>query len=171
MRSERLQFNQLCVQNVCNTYRKGALAQLLEGCDAFLATGGSNLSSGLKVFCEAIDFSLDEGSPEAFADSLRSRAAAHCQFVSAADTAVVDRIVRWAQGSRDDIVGAADEERYLSMEIVQEQEQVGSTELMDDAYPTHRQSVSLYSVSLTTVLCLFLALCRRSSRSRSRSRR
>ena len=123
MKSERLQFNQLCVQNVSNAYRKVAFAHLAGGRGSGL---GSHLCRALDVFCEPVDFSLDEGAPSgaAFADSLRSRAAAHAHFISAEDAAVVERVAGWAEASVGEVVTGEAAEASLSAEIVQEQEQV-----------------------------------------------
>lgn len=67
MRSERVQFNQLCLQNVANVWRKKAFNSLLTQFDEFCKSG-SNASPRLQIcldaFREKIDFSVESCVPQ-----------------------------------------------------------------------------------------------------------
>jgi Ca2+-binding EF-hand superfamily protein len=109
MRSERVQFNQLCIQNVANVYRKGAFGHLLSGhtllkishdYDRIAASesgGVKTLLDSLQVFCEPIDFALEECVPDIvqFSESIRNRVAQHSSFVKPEDSAIIDRVISW----------------------------------------------------------------------------
>lgn len=61
MQAERVQFNQLCMQNLSNIWRKHAFSALLEGVDRFrvsLDEQAQDLRDALVVFRESIDFSI-----------------------------------------------------------------------------------------------------------------
>lgn len=85
MKSEQVQWNMLCVQNVSNIYRKNAFARIQhapELLDGEPEKAASSSSSGicvldpqrcLDLFHETVDFSLDSAVPDPvpFSDKLR----------------------------------------------------------------------------------------------------
>jgi Ca2+-binding EF-hand superfamily protein len=158
MRSERVQFNQLCIQNVANVYRKGAFSHLLSGHTllkishdyqriAATESGGvKTLLDSLQVFCEPIDFALEECVRDAiqFSESIRSRVGMNQQFIKSEDKEVVERVISWitagtnrhqqADGTSHspnssprllspEIYLYDEQDRLLGAEMVQEQEQ------------------------------------------------
>ncbi len=143
MKSERVQYNQLCLQNVANVYRKGAFTHLIQGqydiCDP-KNNSGKELSSNpihataMNVFCEPIDFALNESIEDVstFADTLRKKAESNKEFINtASDRDVVDMVISNVSHSSDSCSSPRAEsprhqggnEIFLSAEIVQEQEQ------------------------------------------------
>jgi hypothetical protein len=116
MRSERVQFNQLCLQNVANVYRKGAFASLLDGhkslkisenyspllrkpLESTVQAPGQpdkwRLMDALQVFSEPIDFSLEECIPDVmqFSESIMRRVDANISFVRAEERGVIDDVI------------------------------------------------------------------------------
>jgi hypothetical protein len=109
MRTEQTQWSMLCVQNASNIYRKNAFRRILSGAEPFCtgefkeadrdapsanaprdeAGGGEKdvetlpLLPSLKVFDEAIDFSLEAAVPDPipFADKLRHLLTSHFEFI------------------------------------------------------------------------------------------
>ena len=143
MKSERIQYNQLCLQNVANVYRKGAFTHLIEGqydiCDT-KNNSGTELSSNpihstaINVFCEPIDFALNESIEDVstFADTLRKKADSNNEFINnATDRDIIDTVINNVSHGSDSSgsprVGSprfqGGNEIFLSAEIVQEQEQ------------------------------------------------
>lgn len=150
MRSERVQFNQLCLQNVSNVYRKGAFSHLLAGHTLLRvgedydrmaqSAGPKRLLDSLEVFSEPIDFSLEECVPDViqFSESIRRRVEQHASFVSADDQKVIDNVVSWittgtnktgeafegimSPGAINEFL-SDEQDRLLGAEMVQEQEQ------------------------------------------------
>ena len=109
MRTEQTQWSMLCVQNASNIYRKNAFARILSDAEPFCtgefkdadreaipADAAGDGSAGcekdvqalpllpsLKVFDEAIDFSLEAAVPDPipFADKLRHLLTSHYEFI------------------------------------------------------------------------------------------
>ena len=139
MRSERVQFNQLCIQNASNVWRKTAYATLLESHKNFtvesIPAKNSPEGRALEVFCENINFTLNAAvpTPTPFAESIVRRVEQHRDFVPAAcDHPVVASTLALIEMSgavsqEDGLAGwdvdEQDQERFLGAEMVQEQEQ------------------------------------------------
>jgi hypothetical protein len=67
MRSERIQYNQLCVQNVSNVWRKVAYRTLKDACEKFASlrtVADMRLLKGMAVFKEAVDYDVEHGAPK-----------------------------------------------------------------------------------------------------------
>eukprot|EP01012_Entosiphon_sulcatum_P009332 TRINITY_DN1521_c0_g2_i1.p1 TRINITY_DN1521_c0_g2~~TRINITY_DN1521_c0_g2_i1.p1 ORF type:complete len:4962 (-),score=1074.52 TRINITY_DN1521_c0_g2_i1:73-14958(-) len=67
MRSERIQFNQLCIQSVANVWRKVGFRNLLEGCHLFSVTRKQDdvvLDLSLQMFREPVGFTVHCGVPK-----------------------------------------------------------------------------------------------------------
>lgn len=142
MRSERVQFNQLCLQNVSNVWRKNGFNALLGSYSSYATTSvfityiafsfrisrfttGSgqidvHLRSSLAMFLESIDFSVEScvPSPVPFAETINARVAAHSSFIVGEDEKEVVKAVQ------EMAIGFLDETHHaFDAEIVQEQEQ------------------------------------------------
>jgi len=66
MKSERVQYNTLCLQNVANTWQKNGYAVLLHSSDKFLENGAaeeSYLRRSMDLFKGPIDSSLEASVP------------------------------------------------------------------------------------------------------------
>jgi hypothetical protein len=141
MRSERVQFNQLCIQNIANVWRKKAYQVLLTEHPQFTIDSSplpqSQEGQALEVFCEAIDFNLNATVPNPipFAETLTSRVVAQTHFVPEGIEDVVVRDVlalvsmsfsREGEGGSaldQSLLDNEDMARVLGAEMVQEQEQ------------------------------------------------
>lgn len=140
MRSERVQFNQLCIQNVSNVWRKSAYSSLLMRHHELTTTSNygdvdASLRRHLETFCEPIDFSLQESmsDPVHFSESILRRAEAFADLVTTEkQRQVIKEVISWVEASA--LAAAAEkklpgghghEERdvFLDSEMVQEQEQ------------------------------------------------
>lgn len=67
MRTERIQYNQLCVQNVSNVWRKEAYKSLFGACDTFTAMRplrDLKLIKAIGVFKEDVDYDIEHGVPK-----------------------------------------------------------------------------------------------------------
>ena len=67
MRTERIQYNQLCMQNVCNTFRKNAQAVLVASRERFSPrqpVRDPHLLQALRIFKEPVDYDITAGVPE-----------------------------------------------------------------------------------------------------------
>lgn len=149
MRSERVQFNQLCLQNIANVWRKKAYQVLLTEHQQFTVDSSplpqSREGRALEVFCEPIDFNLNATVPNPipFADTLTSRVALQTHFVpEGVEDAVVKGVLELVSMSfsrvesapnanasantsavDDSLLQNEDLARVLGAEMVQEQEQ------------------------------------------------
>jgi hypothetical protein len=138
MRSERVQFNQLCIQNVANVWRKSAYSSLLLRHHELTSTSNyadvdSSLRRHLETFCEPIDFSLRESmlDPVHFSEAIVRRADAFSDIVAMLpdkQQRVISEVISWVQVTSDAAaavgpVAAEDREVFLDSEMVQEQEQ------------------------------------------------
>eukprot|EP01087_Luapelamoeba_hula_P004848 TRINITY_DN1482_c0_g1_i1.p1 TRINITY_DN1482_c0_g1~~TRINITY_DN1482_c0_g1_i1.p1 ORF type:complete len:4317 (-),score=602.49 TRINITY_DN1482_c0_g1_i1:51-13001(-) len=98
MRSERIQFNQLCLQNVTNVWRKNAFKTLLKNHKQFSISAKLEdpvLRRSIQVFREAIDFSLEAGVPvpTAFDESITNRIGANTSLIETeAEWAIINHV-------------------------------------------------------------------------------
>lgn len=134
MRSERVQFNQLCIQNVANVYRKKAFSHLLGGHTllnisndyeriAATESGGVKLLlDSLQVFCEPIDFCLEEVVPNAiqFSESIRARVSKHIKFVSAEENEIIERVISWVTSGTNKRVATPSQQESSILELTPE---------------------------------------------------
>ena len=127
MRSERIQFNQLCLQNVSNIWKKQAFDVLLSRHSEmfFMDTNSSSVNafaqSHMNVFCEKIDFSLEIENKECipFSESLKSKADANKLFiVNESQQKILSDVLGWVEKGKYD----EDAQQYLDSEMIQEQE-------------------------------------------------
>jgi len=136
MRSERVQFNQLCIQNISNVWRKKAYQVLLGEHPRFTVESSpspeSNEGKALDVFCESIDFNLNATVPNPipFADTLTTKVATQTHFVpNGVEDPVVKEVLDLVsmsfskEGETDLDMDNEDMSRVLGAEMVQEQEQ------------------------------------------------
>lgn len=137
MRSERVQFNQLCIQNVSNVWRKTAYNTLLAEHKQFtvdkVPSRDSAEGRSLQVFCENINFALNATvpTPTPFGESIVRRVEMHSDFVQdGCKHPVVTEVLSLIAMSTDASETVAgqdydeqDHERLLGAEMVQEQEQ------------------------------------------------
>eukprot|EP00760_Papus_ankaliazontas_P003017 PhM_4_TR11378/c0_g1_i1/m.4426 len=124
MGSERLQFNQLCIQNVQNVYRKKAFTNLLQGNSRFRI--GENvmddhcLGPSLNVFHEPVEFSVESGVPEPrkFTDTINHLLEDKMErFISTPEEiAVIEDVRSKVRDLVDDY-----QERAFNQDMVQEQ--------------------------------------------------
>ena len=139
MRSERVQFNQLCIQNIANVWRKKAYQVLLQEHPQFTVERSpppdSEEIKALDVFCEPIDFNINAAvrNPVPFAETLTTQVETHSYFV---ENGVEDPVVKQVldllsmpfnneTDNADDsyLLDDEDKVRLLGAEMVQEQEQ------------------------------------------------
>jgi hypothetical protein len=125
MASERIQFNQLCLQNVANVWRKHAFSRILDHHQDFRITNpveDRSLERALDVFCEPIDFKLESSVPEPvmFSETIERRVKAHDEFIEDNETnqGVINHILSLVGKTMLD-----DVDRALTAEMVQEQEE------------------------------------------------
>lgn len=135
MRSERVQFNQLCIQNVANVWRKSAYSSLLVRHHELTSTSNytdvdPQLRRHLETFCEPIDFSLQESmaDPVHFSEAIIRRADAFSDLVvTDKQKQVIQEVISWVNTSdtntQNGAIGQEDREVFLDSEMVQEQEQ------------------------------------------------
>lgn len=136
MRSERVQFNQLCIQNISNVWRKKAYEVLLSEHSQFTVDRSPNPHSdegkALDVFCEPIDFNLNATvpNPVPFAETLTSKVVSQSHFVpDGVEDSVVKEVLNLVSmsfagdGTTDIDMNNEDMSRLLGAEMVQEQEQ------------------------------------------------
>ena len=86
MRTERIQYNQLCVQNVANVWRKQAYKTLFEACNIFTAMRplrDLKLIKAIAVFKEDVDYDIEHGVPQLvdFGTELRRMLDANSMFI------------------------------------------------------------------------------------------
>ena len=125
MRSERVQFNMLCMQNLANVWRKAGFRALMEHVDAFtiatpLTSEQASLRRALHLFNEPVLFTVESGVKEAklFSQSVESAIADHQDFVvSEVDHNIVQRVKKAVAGVVDDDAASS-----FDREMVQEQE-------------------------------------------------
>ena len=125
MRSERIQFNMLALQNLANVWRKAGFRALMESVAAFsiarpLTSEQEGLRRSLHMFNEPVEFTVESGvkTPRLFSRSVEALIEAHSEWVvSDADQAVVQRVKKAVAGIVDD-----DIESSFDREMVQEQE-------------------------------------------------
>lgn len=124
MKSEKVQFHQLCIQNTANVWRKTAYANLL---DRFAECSvdsmfNNELRRCLDVFCEPIDFTLSANvlEAESFAASLQRRVDAFEDLVTTdSQRHIINCMKQWASNQTTEQV----DEHVLNSEMIQEQEQ------------------------------------------------
>ena len=126
MKSERVQYNTLCLQNVANTWRKNGYAALVHTFDKFLEDGASKepfLRRSLDLFKEPIDSSLEAGvpKPRLFSETIRSRAQKNSEFVDGTGELIVKQVLNAVVGLTEE--ATAEEEVVYNAEMVQEQEE------------------------------------------------
>eukprot|EP01012_Entosiphon_sulcatum_P007139 TRINITY_DN13559_c0_g1_i1.p1 TRINITY_DN13559_c0_g1~~TRINITY_DN13559_c0_g1_i1.p1 ORF type:complete len:4669 (-),score=764.85 TRINITY_DN13559_c0_g1_i1:3029-17035(-) len=97
MRSERVQFNQLCVQTVSNVWRKCAFNQLHKSIDKFKVVGDvpQKLKKALQLFREPVEFKIEDIVPKTrmFSETIGNMVEAHREFiVGAGPLSVIDKI-------------------------------------------------------------------------------
>jgi hypothetical protein len=139
IRSERVQFSQLCLQNVTNVWRKISYSFLLMRHHEITSSSSffdvdPKLQQHLQTFCEPIDFSLNESmaDPVHFSETLKRRIASFSHLIeSETQKGVIDEVMELigyssmpapppsGHGrSRDDLADAV----LFDSEMVQEQE-------------------------------------------------
>jgi hypothetical protein len=141
IRSERVQFNQLCIQNVANVWRKNAYSQLLIRHHEITSANSYHdvereLRECLETFCEPIDFSLLENmtDPIHFSDSIRDRMTGFKNLIKTAqESQIIDDILSMISLQRSsDIIPVEgghvakhreEGDMRFDSEMVQEQEQ------------------------------------------------
>ena len=125
MRMERIQFNQLCIQNITNVYKKNGYTTLIKDYQCFIdgkQRSDPHLTKAINIFREPIDFSLEAAVPEPsiFYQSLQKKIDDNKDFIyEQEELNSVNSIVQLVKDSTVDDVG----ERILNAEMVQEQEQ------------------------------------------------
>jgi len=129
MRTERVQFNMLQVQNLTNIWKKNAYSTLLGSFESFRLSENENdeiddprLVRALAIFSEPIDFSLEAAVPEPieFQVSLRHRIEQHRHFIlDTTEERLANDIVA-AVGSNTMLDESM---RTLEAEMVQQEEQ------------------------------------------------
>lgn len=132
MRSERVQFHQLCLQNISNIWRKSAYATLLKSYTKFsvesVLPSNSDESKALELFCEPIDFSLEVTTPTVtpFIENIKNKVRSHSEFVlDQCQHPVVKEILGLLDSSQSSLVDESEEDRsrLLHSEMIQEREQ------------------------------------------------
>ena len=137
MKSERVQYNTLCLQNVANTWRKNGYAALVHTFDKFLEDGASKepfLRRSLDLFKEPIDSSLEAGvpKPRLFSETIRSRAQKNSEFVDGTGELIVKQVLNAVVGLTEE--ATAEEEVVYNAEMVQEQEEQKEQEIEIEKY-------------------------------------
>jgi len=67
MRTERVQYSQLCLQNVSNVWRKQAYKTLFASSDTFLQmrpVQDERLLQALRIFKEDVNYDIEQGAPQ-----------------------------------------------------------------------------------------------------------
>jgi len=144
MRSERIQFNQLCIQSVANVWRKNAFRNLLDGYHMFSTTktvDDEMLLKSLETFNEAVGFTVASGVPKPVlvTDLMQSMEDANTDLISTDSDhttikAIADSMVKAAEASNrlrlqeadeddEDMLARDSSERVFNAEIVQEKAQ------------------------------------------------
>ena len=126
MKSERVQYNRLCLQNVANTWRKNGYAALLHSPDKFLenrAAQESYLRRSTELFKEVIDSSLEASvpKPRLFSETIRTRAQKNSEFIDGTGDLIVKQVLNAVVGLTEE--ATAEEEVVYNAEMVQEQEE------------------------------------------------
>eukprot|EP01083_Nonionella_stella_P030773 84290_1 len=124
MRLERIQFNQLCLQNVTNVWRKNAFRTVLAGYHSFRLSEHAppSVRRALDVFRETIDFSLEAAVPvpRLFSETIGMKVDEHKEFIlNKEERGVVAKVQHIVQG----LFTGDDEESAYSAEMVQQQEE------------------------------------------------
>jgi Ca2+-binding EF-hand superfamily protein len=141
MRSEKLQFMQLCLQNLTNIWRKHAFSELLnESLEADLdnrerywrfQTDDSKQMNWLRrcvsLFREQLDFAVqsDVSDSTSFLDNLTAKADVHRDFINGRESAetALATVSQHAAGAGVSSAASALQQRSLNSEMVQEAEQ------------------------------------------------
>ena len=139
IRSERVQFNQLCIQNVANVWRKNAYSQLLIRHHEITSANSyhdveEELRECLETFCEPIDFSLLENmtDPIHFSESIRERTEAFKKLIKTKqESQIIEDVLSMITLQRvsDEMPTGNDPNQHEELDIrfdsemVQEQEQ------------------------------------------------
>ena len=178
MRTEQTQWSMLCVQNVSNIYQKNAFASILAGAESFcsgevkagdgvVSTPSSQslpLLPSLRVFDEAIDFSLEAAVPDPipFGDKLRDMLTSHHEFIVSEEQhemghILLSEVIEFTSASE-----FVSENESLSLETQQEREmeqeqekeikarrdqQVEVEKFVEREYSRHQERPSPWSVS------------------------
>jgi hypothetical protein len=123
MRSERIQFNQLCLQNTANVWRKNCFRELLNNHVSFKISeklGDSYLLKCLDIFREPIDFSVEAcvPSPVSFPELIQRKIDAHINFIiTSKEREIVSTIQKSVESVLEDTL------HMFDAEMVQEQEE------------------------------------------------
>jgi thiol-disulfide isomerase/thioredoxin len=152
MLSERLQFNQLCLQNVTNVYRKNGFANLLRGHARFRFTPGNEIADdhclgpSLEMFREPVEFKLEASVPQPrlFSEIIAELVAnKKDMFITTeSETAIIASLIQTVQGVvengqerafNQDMVREQEEEKEKMKEIVEEKE-LEITQFKDQQY-------------------------------------
>ena len=157
MRSERIQFNMLALQNLANVWRKAGFKALMANVDNFkidvpLTSDQEGLRRSLHMFNEPVEFSVESGvkAPRLFSRTVDAAIEAHDEWVvTEADKDIVQRVRKAVAGIvDDDFESSFDKEMVQEQEAEkeQQQEQVGSfPRTSPPCYPstpsTHRSIV------------------------------
>ena len=132
MRSERIQFNALALQNLANVWRKTAFKALMDNVDAFnitepLSSEQASLRRSLHLFNEPVLFAVESGvkEPRLFSATVQAAVEAHGDYIlSEHDRAVVQRVQHAVAGVvDDDLASSFDREMVQEQEAEREQEQ------------------------------------------------
>lgn len=122
MRSERIQYNQLCAQNLSNIWRKVAQNELRESCEVFATltpVRNKRLLEALQIFKEPVDYTVESSAPkqQALADSLRMA------------------LEQWKHFVTDDL--GQQQARGVIAEVEAEWQAVAETSGVEDLDPSH----------------------------------
>jgi len=198
MRTEQTQWSMLCVQNASNIYRKNAFRRILSGAEPFCTgefkeadrdapsanaprdeVGGGEkdvetlpLLPSLKVFDEAIDFSLEAAVPDPipFADKLRHLLTSHFEFIVSEEQHKIGHQLMTevneftcASESNGDDGANLDTQQEREMEQEQEKEvkarrdqQIEVEKFVEREYSRHQERPtpwSSFSPPVSTVVC------------------
>ena len=150
MASERLQFNQLCVQNVTNVYRKNGFANLLKGPSRFKISEDMRadhcLGPSLHMFYEPVEFTLETSVPEPrlFSEIIANliKDKREMFITDTAEVKTIDSIQQMVVGLveegqerafNQDMVREQEEEKEKMKEVVEEKE-LEITQFKDQQY-------------------------------------
>jgi len=130
MRSERVQFNALCMQNLANIWRKNALSELVLRHEEFqidtVESLPGRLTQALNLFCEEIDFDLGSKvkEPRIFHETMEASLLSHQDWlVKEADKHMAAEVVSLVKEEGKGSGGANEVETELMTEMVQEEEE------------------------------------------------
>ena len=147
-RMRACRFNQLCLQNVANVWRKSAYrdvgmrfralpdgqdGQDVEGQDVGTAADNEPLRHALKLFVEPIDMTLEAAvpQPQMFTETIKERIEQHKEWIiTAVEKKTVQAVLGMVKGSLLENVA-----KSLEEEMVQQQQQEQEKQMEDEKEP------------------------------------